>query len=232
MQEIGIAFLFAFVLAMVHFMAEELEEMIGGYREPLISFGSGVSITYIFVQLVPEFHRIALESSELIFVAPLIGFSSIHLAEKYVSKSSFSQREASKRFGEIHSAFLFTYHFLIGFLIASLLSQNAVSGILFFIPIVLHVAISSLSMSELHEEVLQFMPTKVIISTAPLIGVAFQKAGVISSSVFNSLFGLVIGMFMYVVIRDSIPEGENGRPEEFVAGFVLYLAVILIVQSI
>lgn len=230
--ETGPAFLFAVSLAVVHFMAEELEELIGDYREKVISFASGVSITYIFLQLIPEFHSIALESSQLIFLSPLLGFSSIHLAEKYVSKSDYSDVEMGKKFGEIHSVFLFIYHLSIGFLIASLLSQNSVSGVLFFIPILLHVAVSSFSISELHEKVARLVSVKLLISIAPIGGVVLQRSHAISQEVFNPVFGLVIGMFIYVVIRDSIPRGDHGQPHEYLTGMILYTAVILAAQTL
>ncbi len=222
-----IAFLLALVMAGVHFLAEELEESISGYQEQLVSFATGVSITYIFVQLVPEFHRIALESSGLIFLSPLLGFSSIHLVEKYIAKNGRSRAEISREYGEVHSVFLFLYHGAIGFLIASLLAESVISGLLFFVPVMLHIGVSSFSLSELHEDVAQRLSVKLVVSITPVLGVLVYSAGMVSSSLFHPVFGLVIGMFMYVVIRDSIPRDDNGQPVEYVLGVLIYLAVIL-----
>lgn len=213
-------------MAAVHFLGEELEEYIGGYREQIVSFSSGASITYIFVQLMPEFHRVTSESTGLIFAFPLIGFSSIHLLEKYVAKAGLPEEKMRKDFGEIHSAFLFLYHGAIGYLVSSLLIESAVTGILFFLPIVMHVAVSSLSLTELHQSVMEKRFVKIAVSLAPVIGVAAHRLGSVSSHLFNPLFGTVIGMFFYIVIRDSIPRDDRGRPAEYVAGVLIYLAVI------
>lgn len=184
-------------------------------------------MTYIFVQLLPEFHRIALESTELIFAFPLLGFSSIHLLEKYLAKSGIGEREMRKDYGEIHSVFLFFYHGALGYLIASLLAENTVSGLLFFLPVVLHIAVSSFSMTELHESFFQKKIVKVGISIAPVIGVLLHNLGNISSHHFNPVFGIVVGMFFYVVIRDSMPEDDEAQPIEYILGVLAYLAVIL-----
>lgn len=219
-------------MAAVHFLGEELEGVISGYREEIVSFSSGASITYIFVQLMPEFHRIASESSELIFAFPLIGFSSIHLLEKYIAKSGLDQEKMREEYGEIHSAFLFLYHGAIGYLIASLLAESAVTGLLFFLPIIMHVAVSSFSVTELHETFVKRKAVKTAITVAPLIGVLLHNLGTVADQHFNPLFGTVIGMFFYVVIRDSIPREDRGKPKEYIAGMIIYLAVILAANTI
>jgi hypothetical protein len=212
-------------------MGEELEEAISGYREQVVSFSSGASITYIFLQLIPEFQEISSNSTDIVFVFPLLGFSSIHLLEKYILKSSTGHEKMRKEFGEIHSSFLFLYHGAIGYLISSLFAQNTASGLLFFIPIILHVAVSSLSLTELHEDFAQRKSVKLAIALAPLIGVALHQFGNLIENYFGILFGTVIGMFIYVVIRDSIPEEDNGKPLEYLLGMLIYLIIIVFVKS-
>lgn len=220
------------MIAVVHFLGEELDQYIGDYRDSAMSFTAGVSIAYIFVQLLPEFHRIALNSSELVFVFPLLGFSSIHLAEKYIARSGFPRDKMLREYAEVHSAFLFIYHAAVGYLVASLLDTSAVSGLLFFIPIVLHSAVSSLSIKELHDTFGARTSFKLVISSSPLIGVLVFNLGMVTQSFFNLVFGMVVGMFFYVVIRDSIPDGDRSHPSEYLAGVMIYFAVILIANAI
>lgn len=222
----------ASLLAVMHFMGEAVEAHISGYKESIVSFGSGVSITYIFLQLLPEFHRIASNTSQIIFAFPLIGFSSMHLLEKYIAKSGAEKEFIQKEYGEVHSAFLFLYHGAMGYLVASLLAKNTVSGVLFLLPITLHVAVNSLSISELHHEMMQKLPVKISISLAPVLGMLLHYSGIIGNQLFNPVFGTVTGIFFYVVIRDSIPSGEKGQPLEYLAGTLIYLAVILAANTI
>lgn len=209
-----------------------MEEYISGYRESIVSFSTGASVAYIFVQLLPEFHNVAMEASETIFIFPLLGFSAIHLTEKYIAKSGLSSKEIRHEYAEIHSTFLFIYHGAIGYLIASLLASSTVSGLLFFLPILLHTAVSSLSTSELHSEFSENRWIKSLLALAPLLGVQLHIYGAISRNLFNPIFGTAIGMFFYVVIRDSIPEGEKGMPVEYIAGAGAYLAVILAANTL
>lgn len=226
-MEVVLAPLLALAMATLHFMGEELDDYLEGHKEQIVSFGAGVSITYIFLSLFPEYLRISTGHNSLL-IFPLLGFSGIHIAEKYIDKSSLSRVEASREYGEIHSAFLFIYHGTIGYLLASLISQDAVSGLLFFVPIVMHVTVSSLSLSELHENFHEKSWIKILVSLSPLLGVALQKSSIISMGIFNTIFGVITGMFTYIVIRDSIPRGKRGRPEEYLAGTVLFIGLILL----
>lgn len=218
-------------MALTHFLSEELEGYISGYRSQIVSFTSGASITYIFLELLPEFNRIASESTDLIFLFPLIGFSSIHLLEKYIAKSGFEQEKMRKDYGEVHSTFLFLYYGAIGYLIASLVAESTVTGLLFYLPIILHVAVSSFSVTELHEEFVNRKSVKLAVSAAPVLGVALHNFDLVTSQHFEPVFGTVIGMFFYVAIRDSMPEGDRGKPVEYIIGAALYLAVILFANS-
>lgn len=220
----------AFLLAAVHFLGEELDEYISGYRQQIISFGAGVTITYIFVLLLPEFHRIVSESSELIFAFPLIGFSSIHLIEKYIAQSSLSGEKVRKEYAEIHSLVLFVYHGAIGYLIASLSTQSFASGILFILPMMIHIGVSSFSLSELHQSLAERIETKIMMSSAPVLGVLLYYSDLISNSLFNPIFGTLIGIIFYVAIRDSIPQGRNGRPNEYLLGTIFYLFIIIVAR--
>jgi hypothetical protein len=226
--EINLPLLLAFALALVHFLGEEIEEYISGYRQRIVSFGAGVSISYIFLQLLPEFHSMAIGRHNPVFLFPLLGFSSLHLVEKYIAKSDVTGDEARKEYGEIHSIFLFLYSLVIGYLLASLVARNTVSGLLFFVAIIIHVAVSSFSLSELHEDFARKLHVKIGLSSAPVIGVLIHASGLVSDVVFTPAFGAVVGMFSYVVIRDSIPRDEKGMPIEYVAGMTLYIVVILV----
>lgn len=225
--ENSIALILAAIISLVHLIGEDLEEYITGYREQIVSFSSGVSITYIFLQLMPELQRIASENSELMYAFPLLGFSSIHILEKYLAQSEIPHDELRKDYGEIHSSFLFLYHAAIGYFVATLLTESTVSGLLFFIPIIMHVAVSSLSVTELHESFVHRKKVKHLISAAPLLGVIAYSTDIVKIAYFEPLFGAVIGMFFYVVVRDSIPRDEKGQPKEFLAGTLLYLLVII-----
>jgi len=137
-----------------------------------------------------------------------------------------------KDYAEIHLGFLILYHSTLGYLIAFILSENTVSGLLFFVPILLHVAVSSLSISELHEKFTSKTSVKALSSLAPMAGVLVYMFELISQSLFVPIFGTAIGMFFYVGVRDSIPNGDKGRPLEYLLGILLYLGVVLLANTV
>lgn len=226
LPELSIAVFLATAISLVHLLGEELEEYISGYREAVVSFSSGVSISYVFVQLMPEFQRLTSDSNGLVFVFPLLGFSSIHLMEKYIEKSDVTGEAFRRDYSEIHFGFLFIYYAAIGYLFSSLTVESTVSGALFAFPIALHAAVSSFSMTEMHEKFAEKNSVKLVMSLAPLTGVAVHGMRVLPADGFSAVLGLVIGMFFYVVIRDSMPGEGRGKPLEYVTGVILYLAVI------
>jgi hypothetical protein len=229
LSKFGVAVVLASLTALVHFLGEEIDECISGYKERIVSFGAGVSITYIFMQLLPEFNR--LTTPRISFIFPLAGFSVLHLSEKHLAQEDIEKKKLARDYGEIHSLFLFIYSAAIGYLVAFLVSENLVSGVLFFIPILIHVAVSSFSLSELHQNFVERPLVKISISASPLLGVTAYGYGILPGYVFQAVFGLVVGMFIYVVVRDSIPRGEKGKPFEYLAGVLIYLVLILILKT-
>jgi len=181
------------------------------------------------MQLIPEFQSLA-GSSKTIFVFPLAGFAGIHLAEKHLAKEGLEHEKVREEFKELHSGFLFLYHGSIGFLLTSIFTETFLSGLLFYMPILLHTTVSSLSFSELHEEATQRLPIKILISISPIIGSLFYFSQILTSQMFGILFGIVSGMFMYVVIRDSIPRGRLGKPFSFAIGMTLYIVLICLTK--
>ncbi len=87
-------------------------------------------------------------------------------------------------------------------------------------------------MTELHESFFQRKTVKFAISIAPVIGVLLHNVGDISGKYFDPVFGTVVGMFFYVVIRDSMPDEDGGQPTEYIIGVLAYLAVILAANMI
>jgi len=152
--------------------------------------------------------------------------------EKYIAKSDINGDQMRKDYAEIHLGFLILYHSTLGYLIAFILSENTVSGLLFFVPILLHVAVSSLSISELHEKFTSKTSVKALSSLAPMAGVLVYMFELISQSLFVPIFGTAIGMFFYVGVRDSIPNGDKGRPLEYLLGILLYLGVVLLANTV
>jgi cytochrome c biogenesis protein CcdA len=78
------ATILAIILGLVQFSNEQIVNTCGKYYTHVLSFSAGISITYVFIDLFPNFSINAVETNQFIFVTILIGFIFIHLVENTV----------------------------------------------------------------------------------------------------------------------------------------------------
>ncbi len=221
-----LAWVYGAAIAIVHFIGEELDDVPLMHRPQVAPFATGVTVAYVFLALLPEHHGGVAHLGEFGYLFGLAGFSGIHLTKKHFQRSDRHYDELLHDYKEMHSVFLFLYYTAIGILLHTLVARSTVAGTLLFVPVLLHTAISSLSLTELHEDVLDVLWVKAAISLAVLGGVAIGALDLLSMKAFHAVLGLVTGMFLYVVIHDAMPRGRDTAPMSYLAGTVLYAAVI------
>jgi len=132
----------------------------------------------------------------------MLGFVAYHLAEKYVYQHA--PRDKVVKDIEIeHSVALFFYHFVIGIVLIALIRDSLFAGLLFFIPVALHVVIDALP----HSHAYRKWYIKLIFASATFFG-ALLAAFVSLPVVVNfALIGLVAGLLLFLELREVIPRG-------------------------
>lgn len=213
--------LFGIGIGVVHYFSERICLACSPYQEKIASFSAGVSITYLFLILLPEFSIGAMEVSKLLFFSVLFGFIVLHLIEKYLYQH-VSESKLTEELSLEDSLVSFLYYFVVGILLVELSKETSLQGILFFIPILLHAAIRTLPLNPT-----SFTSLKMIVSLSPLAGVFFANYVTISLSLQYLLIGFIIGVLLFTIIRHAVPFGKKGKPLFFVIGFLLYSTVIL-----
>lgn len=73
-----------FLLGIIHFYSEKLKPPEGANRFRVISFAAGISIAYLFLDLLPHTYEAAGHLKNFVFVFLLLGFVLFHLAEKLI----------------------------------------------------------------------------------------------------------------------------------------------------
>ena len=76
--------LFAVIVALTHYFTNILNIKHKPYYQNILSFASGISITYVLLELFPTFTEIAQSISKFMFITILIGFIIHHLIEKRI----------------------------------------------------------------------------------------------------------------------------------------------------
>ena len=211
-------------MGVAHYLSEFLNLEKEKYYASLTSFSAGISITYIFLDLFPQFSEGAIQINKFLFIFVLLGFILFHLVEKYIYLHSPKDKLMRKLAIE-DSIISFFYHFIIGIIIVSFVKQGLFKGILFFIPVLFYTAVSTLPVDST-----KFKSIRFIISASTLLGVLFASSVSIALPVYYALLGTVIGILLFTVIRHSIPKGNEGKPISFIIGVVLYTLLIIMLN--
>lgn len=189
----------------------------GLFKERLVSFAAGLSVSYIFLHLFPQIYLAAHEVPRLIFMAMLAGFVVYHATEKLIYQ--YAPRDEVINDIELeHSITMFFYHFAIGIVFLSLIRQTVLDGILFFIPVSLHVIINALP----HAHRFQKISVKAFFSSAPLLGVILALMVPIPPVIYALLFGIVAGLLLFVEAREVVPRRRAESIVWFLIGVVAY----------
>lgn len=217
-----IVLLFSGLMSCIHFFSEDISLKYIKHKDKIQSFAAGISITYLFLSLFPEFSVAAKAANKMLFLTVLLGFVIFHIIEKTI----YQRTPESKVRGELaieDSIISFIYHFIIGIIMVHFFEVGLTQGILFFIPVFFFTTVSTLPIDMTTSKLLKF---GVAVST--FLGSMFGLNVVpLPPMIYLSLLGFVVGVMTFTVTRHSIPTGRHGKPEYFALGVLLYSLVIL-----
>lgn len=189
---------------------------------------AGISISYIFLDLFPNFTNEATITNRYIFISVLVGFGLLHLIEKYVYQHT-SPSLIEKRLEISNQIISFVYHFILGIIILDFVEQSILEAILLFIPIVIFTAVSTIPVQQHPSRSVNFI---VALSTPIGVVIAYLLQSFLSLEIVTILIGIVIGGLLFSIIRHSIPMGANGKPSYFVLGILIYVPIIILGWSL
>lgn len=219
-------FFYSLVLAAVHFFNEKIQIRQEYVRVRVISFIAGISVTYVFLNLLPEVYKGYEVFDRFIFVSLLAGFSVAHVTEKYIYQHSAPQT-LRESLGGVHSLAFFVYHFFIGVILVSLNKVSTIDSVLFFLPVLFYSAVGLLALERIHPRIWEKPSVKLLLSLSTLAGVLFADIFLGFTSVFELLFGFMVGAFLYIALIDFVPRESRGRPGYFILGVLSYALIIV-----
>ncbi|MDP7324481.1 MAG: hypothetical protein QF632_06995 [Candidatus Woesearchaeota archaeon] len=219
--------IFGILMAIAIYFSEKFTTKFSEHHVRMLSLSAGISITYIFLDLFPQFNASVIATDQRLFLSVLVGFVLLHLVEKHIYQHT-SKDVRKRELALADSSISFIYHFIIGMLIVYLTNQSAVSGVLFFLPILFYSTLSTLPVDPTSDTTV-----RLILSSSTLLGILFATylATDISPVVNFSLLGLVIGVLLYTTIRHGIPQGKAGKPVYFVLGVMFYALLIFLTRG-
>jgi hypothetical protein len=216
--------LMAVSIGLIHFFGEEIDEYFSGYSFLLASFSAGFTVSYFFIRLLPEVMANSNFFINNFFV--LIGFSSLYIVEEFVYSRKENFGDIKYDFKEIHTLMISSYHFVIGIMLLLLSNRPNNSLVLFYLPVLIHTAVNSLAIREMHEEMLNNKYVKIIASFSSVYGLIFAYFVNMSETILYSFLGVIGGAFMYVVIHDAL-DPRKERPIGFILGLLTFLILLV-----
>jgi hypothetical protein len=215
---------FAIILSLIHYFGHMISGFIEKHHYKVLSFSGGTLIALIFLVLLPE----VIETSESnnIYFFMLFGFIIFHISEKYLYQHVKDKKQKSKELKELHILGFFVDHFILGFVLVTLLELSGIFGLLILIPIFLQTLSSSLVMSHIHEGTKTNI-NKILLSSAPIFGALTALILVMDEAIQALILAFILGMMMYILGRDILPKEAKGSPAMFLIGLLLVTAIWL-----
>ena len=223
-----LAIILGLAMSLAHHFSYELVQKLKHQHNKLLSFSAGISVTYLFLELLPYFSDGAATLGRQMFLFILIGFVSIHLAEKYIY-FHFYKSKLRRELALENAAVSFIYHFLIGMLLVGFARDNPYEALLFFVPVFLHTTFQAIPLM-----ISKSPLVRVILASSTLLGVIFSTFFYTEMSLFVqfALIGFVTGIFTYIVARHAVPPGRKGVPIYMIIGLLSYVLFQVIIRSI
>lgn len=223
---IEFAVLLSIVFSITHFFAYRFSSLIEKYHTQLLSLTAGFFVTFIFIHALPELIAFNLNPT-LIFFLVLIGFVSLHSVEKYLYQHIKNKDILLHDLDYLHLIGFFLDSFIVGVALFISFQQSSFKGLLIFIPLLLYITASSISLNHLFENYEKNPAVFMLLSLSPVIG-SLTAYMLLPAGFIPYIYSLIIGVFMYVVFRDMLPEETKGNLAFFLLGFIILLFMFLL----
>ena len=233
----------AVVLALIHVFAGKMRFLGGIPRSRWLSAAGGVSVTYVFLHLLPELSVAQREFHESagavlgvverhVYLLALVGLAVFygleHLAMQ--SRRSTPDQEGEDRTTPgvfwIHIATFALYNFLVGYLLIKGESEARGSLVMYVLAMGLHFLVNDFALWEHHK--LQY--TRIgrwVISGAVLIGWGVGALTRIHGLAVSAALAFLAGGIILNVLKEEVPGERQSRFWAFALGIAGYAVLLL-----
>jgi hypothetical protein len=212
-------------------------------RRRWVSAAAGVSVAYVFVDVLPELaahNRSIVEAAgeaellfaeERIYVLALVSFVVLYGLEHMVLSAREARRSLVEKGGSdtvywLHLIGFSAYSAVIGYLLVERADRGLAALVVYTLAMAIHFVIVNHSLAEEHGEAYHrsghwWLAASVVAGWAagamtPLSGIAFAR-----------LFAVLAGGVVITSLRAELPEEREGRFLPFCAGAVVFALLLL-----
>ncbi|THH39429.1 hypothetical protein [Neolewinella litorea] len=232
------------VLVLVHLFVSRLG-LSGIPRSKWLSLGGGISVTYIFLHVLPEFaeyqEMFAEHTSDdvlnfmehHIYGFALLGLVAFYALERAAKRSKQSHREPSEEVEEddtsvfwIHMFSFMVYNGIIGYLLWGREDQSTMGLVYYVLAMAFHFMVTDFSLYQHYQELYRRRGRWMVVA-ALVGGWALGLTVEIAEIHVGMIFAFVAGGVIMNVLKEELPEERKSNIWAFLTGVVAY-AVLLI----
>jgi ZIP family zinc transporter len=217
----------AVVMASLHFIGEKISEHIKRFHTELLSLGAGLMIGVFFLEILPHIIIGEIFLGELIFITFLAGFVIIHLLEKYVYQRAAGEDEFALEVSRFEALGLIAYALLIGVIIVVFF--DAYGNLAYFLLIPFYIRAFGVAVySDTINKQIGSKLNRIMQTLGPIIGAIIGLLLIENETQLYLVFAVTMGFILYIIVRDMIPRGKEGKSIYFAAGVLITIAITIV----
>ena len=236
--------IFALGLTFVHLLAGQLRFLETIPRSRWLSFASGVSVTYVFVHILPELNAAQQDIPDQltdgvtflehhVYLVALLGLVAFYGLER---SARVSQRQNRRKGSSemttagvfwIHIASFAAYNALIGYLLIHREETGFLSLLLFFVAMAMHFIVNDFGLRENHKKPYDRIG-RWALASAVIVGWAIGTNTQIHRAAVAVLFAFLAGGIVLNVLKEELPEERESRFWAFALGVITYTVLLLV----
>ena len=243
MELAPLALVFALVLATAHVAGGRLRGLDVVPRSAVLSAGSGVSVAYVFVHLLPEVAHVQADLRDLtttglvsylehhawlLALAGLVVFYGLELLARRAGASPGDGGPHPDLVGWVHIASYSLYNGIVGVLLVERAHESTLTLVLFAVAMGLHMLVNDHGLRADHGRLYRDRG-RWIVSAAVVGGWAIGTLVGVTTAVLGMLLAFLAGGVVMNVLKEELPEDRQSRWLPFLVATVAYAALLLLV---
>ena len=239
-----IGFVLAACLGLVHVFASRTQWVRRIPQRWWVSIAGGVSIAYIFLDILPELSHAQTEVDHSsvplvaylenhVYILALAGLAIFYGLEKLALRSRSHQQKTSGNdcthpgIFWLHMGSFALYNGILGFLLWEAEGHGLVACLLLFFTLTLHFLVNDIGLQKHHKQAYDRLG-RWLLATAILLGWILGHSIHETGAAVAAIWALVAGGIILNVLKEELPEEQDSHFGMFVVGAVSYSALLLV----
>lgn len=224
-------------LALIHLFSGRLSFLTGVPRSHWLSVAGGISVSYVFVHVLPELAEGRIHFQELvrqrwleegIFLLALAGLVIFYGLERMAKQHRRSERMPTPGVFWIHIGSFATYNSLIGYILARQEYRTTTALLTFFVAMGTHFIVNDHGLrsdyKNRYDEVGRW-----VLAAAVLLGFAIGTVADFPRITYELFFAFLAGGVVLNVLKEELPRERESRFGAFAIGVCAYTALLLLI---